>query len=153
MADQYKEDKTEKATPKRRNEARNKGNIPQSQEISLVVLVMGVIISLRWLGPYMRNTIMAEFRKIIGLMNDLEPENIPDFALDMVVDLTKILAPILTVILLLSFLSTWAQVGNLWTLKPLKPQLSKIKPKFSELQFFKKDKMVKLGMRDRKSVV
>ena len=43
MPDQYKEDKTEQPTAKRKGTARKDGNIPQSQDVSLVVLIFGMI--------------------------------------------------------------------------------------------------------------
>ncbi|MCB1195585.1 EscU/YscU/HrcU family type III secretion system export apparatus switch protein [bacterium] len=145
MPDQYKEDKTERATPKRLSEARSKGNVASSQEIMLVVVVFGTVLSLYWIGPFMRDQIFCVFKSTINHMN--YPFNESDsiaFVADTIVMQLKILMPILIVIVLLSYFSNWVQFGSIFTFETLKPKLSNLKPKFSELNIFKKDKVVKL---------
>jgi len=147
MPDQYKEDKTEKATPKRRSEARKKGNVAYSQEIDFVIMILGSAIGLYWFAPFMREKLMILFRDVISRMNyPFTPDNLVSFIYSIAVDTLKILAPMLVLIMFLSFLSHWVQVGNLLTMDPLRPKLNKLMPKFSELKLFKKDKMVKLGV-------
>ncbi len=146
MPDQYKEDKTEKATGKRRSQARDKGNVAQSQEVVLVIMIFGSVLGLYCFGPYMRDRMVFEFYHIFDKMNyAFTSESLRLFITDVVVDIVKILLPILSVILFLAFFSNWIQVGNLFTLEPLRPKFDKIKPKFSELNMFKLDKLVKLA--------
>lgn len=145
MPDQYKEDKTEKATPKRRQQARDKGNVAHSQDVVLVIMIMGTIIGLYFCGPFMRDRIMYEFKYILSKINNpfTQTETVA-FLVEVVWDTIKIILPILCVILFLSFFSNWIQVGNMFTLYPLKPKLDKLRPKFSELNIFKPDQIVKL---------
>ncbi len=146
MADQYKEDKTEKATPKRRNKARGEGQVAYSKDVALVIMLFGAIWGLYFLGPYMRNQLLYETRYLIGRMNyPFNANNIQGFIMSVVVDLFKIIAPMLGLILFLSYFSNVIQFGHMFTTKPLKPKLSKIKPKLTELKLFKKDKLVELG--------
>ncbi|MDX9703461.1 MAG: flagellar biosynthesis protein FlhB [Candidatus Auribacterota bacterium] len=146
MADQYKEDKTEKATPKRRNKAREQGNVAYSKDVALVIMLFGSIWGLYFLGPYMRDRLLFEVRNLIGHMNyPFNVNNIQGFIISVVGDLLKIIAPMLAIILFLSYFSNVVQFGHLFTTEALKPKLSKLKPKFGELKFFKKDKLVDLG--------
>ena len=46
-------EKTEKATPKRKQDARKKGQVLQSKEISSALVMMLVFLSLKLLGNYM----------------------------------------------------------------------------------------------------
>jgi len=147
MPDQYKEDKTEKATPKRRGEARRKGNVAYSQEIDFVIMIMGSIIGLYCFGPSMREQLMNMFRDMFIKMNyPFTTDNMTEFLYTITLDTLKILAPMLSLILFLSFLAHWIQVGNLFTTEPLRIKMSKLMPKFGELKLLKKDKMVKLGV-------
>ena len=147
MPDQYKEDKTEKATGKRRSEARKKGNVAHSNEVVLVIMLFGAIIGLYVFGPYMRNQIMIQFEYLLSRMNDqFNTAGYIQFIISIVFSLVKIILPILSVIMFCSFFSNFVQVGPMWTLDPLGLKFNKLKPKFGELNIFKKDQLVKLGV-------
>jgi len=154
MPDQYKEDKTEKATGKRRSEARNKGNVAHSNEVVLVIMLFGAIIGLYVFGPYMRNQIMIQFEYLISRMNDqFNTAGYIQFIISIVFSLVKIILPILSVIMFCSFFSNFVQVGPMWTFEPLGLKFSKLKPKFGELNIFKKDQLVKLGVSFGKIII
>ena len=154
MPDQYKEDKTEKATPKRRSEARKKGNVAHSNEVVLVIMLFGAIVGLYIFGPYMRDQIIIQFKSLISRMNDqMNTEGYIEFIISVVYSLVKIILPILSVIMFCSFFSNFVQVGPMWTLDPMKPKFTKLKPKLGELNIFKKDQLVKLGVSLGKLVI
>lgn len=147
MADQFKEDKTEKPTGKRRSQARNDGNVAYSQEVGLVCMVMGSILGLYCVGGSMRTRMIILMRDMFSKMNDpFSSKDLVALVLSIVISTFKILFPMLCIILVISYVSSWIQVGNLFTFKPLSPKLSKIKPKIGSLNIFKKDQIVKLGV-------
>ncbi|MCD6460160.1 flagellar biosynthesis protein FlhB [bacterium] len=146
MPDQYKEDKTEKATSKRRSEAREKGNVCHSNEVVLVIMLLGSVIGLYVFGPYMRDQMILQFKYLLSRMNEqFDSAGYVTFVITVVLNLVKIILPILSVILFCSFFSNFVQVGFIFTFEPLKPKFSKLKPKLGELNIFKKDQIVKLG--------
>ena len=60
MADQAGE-KTEAATPKRRQEAREKGQVAKSQDLSAAVVTLAALLAIQFFGP-------AMWKKLLGLM-------------------------------------------------------------------------------------
>ena len=55
-------EKTEKATPKRKQDARKKGQVLQSREISSSLILLIIFLSVKLLGSYMYGEIEAFFK-------------------------------------------------------------------------------------------
>jgi len=124
--------KTEKATPKRRQDAREKGQVLFSREISSALVLLFVFLTIKALGEHIYNQIAALFRLC---MNSLAlnfdagsvNENISLLGLIMM-QLLKIVGPLLAVAFVIGFGACYAQVGSLFTIEPLKPKLNRINP-------------------------
>ena len=74
MADQGGQEKTEKPTTKRRNDARKEGNLFQSKDAVTVLMLFGVFCILRLLLPLLYETIrdcMVYFFSAVGNENPL----------------------------------------------------------------------------------
>ncbi len=125
-------DKTEKATPKKRQDARKKGQVLQSREISSALVLMLVFITLRIFGSYMYNEILTYTRKVLTEYPKIEDLFMPDILLRVFIDSVtvffKATAPILAVALLTGIVAGYAQVGFLFTLETLSPKFSRINP-------------------------
>src|SRR3954454_18015027 len=63
-------DKTEKATPKRREEARKKGQVAKSQDLNGAFVLIGGLIALAIWGPHVIETLGETMRSSIGLMSN-----------------------------------------------------------------------------------
>jgi flagellar biosynthesis protein FlhB len=63
-------DKTEKATPKRREEARKKGQIARSQDLTGALVLIGGLFALSIWGPHVMNTLGDSMRSTIGMMSN-----------------------------------------------------------------------------------
>lgn len=63
-------DKTEKATPKRKEEARKKGNIARSQDLGGAFVLIGGLISLTIWGPHMMEKLGETMRSSIAMMSN-----------------------------------------------------------------------------------
>jgi flagellar biosynthetic protein FlhB len=61
-------DKTEKATPKRRDEARKKGQVAKSPDLSGALVLIGGLIALSIWGPHIIEKLGESMRSTIGLM-------------------------------------------------------------------------------------
>jgi flagellar biosynthesis protein FlhB len=61
-------DKTEKATPKRREEARKKGQIAKSQDLTGAFVLIGGLIGLSIWGPHIMEKLGDSMRETIGMM-------------------------------------------------------------------------------------
>jgi flagellar biosynthesis protein FlhB len=64
MADEL--DKSEKATPKRRGEARNRGQVARSQEIASEAVIVGGLIALGWVGPLLGHQFVNYTHQILS---------------------------------------------------------------------------------------
>lgn len=126
--------KTEKATPKRRREAREKGNVLRSADVATALVMMGVFAGLKLLGGYAVDkaaAVMREWAVRAPAMSD-EPMTVKLAAQALsegVLGIAAIAAPIMAVGLMAALAANLLQVGFLFTPKALRPQLSRISPK------------------------
>lgn len=124
-------DKTERATPKRRQEARRDGNIPRSTDLTSAVFLAGVMIVLLSLVPrlidvwggIMRIALSGERDRGLPSLDSLRAD-----AMHTSYRMTLLLAIILGLCCAVAYLSNYLQVGWLVTLKPLKPKFTKFNP-------------------------
>jgi flagellar biosynthetic protein FlhB len=63
-------EKTEKATPKRREEARKKGQVARSQDLNGSLVLIGGLIALTAWGPHMFEMLGDSMRSTIGMMSN-----------------------------------------------------------------------------------
>ncbi len=125
-------DKTEKATSKKRQDARKKGQVLQSREISSAIVLMAVFLALKVFGGYIYREItsfakyaITEYPKI----DDLFTINmLSRVFIETLTVILKTIAPILAIALIIGVFIGYAQVGFLFTFEPLKPKFSKINP-------------------------
>jgi len=130
LAEQSGSDKTESATPKRREEAREKGNVARSGELnSAAVLLMGIAAIYYTGGEIFTN--IAQFMKHtyfqIGLVEGSN-EGILDQFIVMFKLLRSAVLPILLLIMMGGVLANVSQVGFMLSTKALMPTFSKISP-------------------------
>lgn len=127
-----KDDKTEKPTAKKRLEARKKGTVLQSREITSALVLVFLFIGLRLFGGHIYNQI-AEFTKrtIVEYpqIEDLFTVNaLGKLILDAITVLIKATAPIFAIAVLTGLIAGYAQVGFLFTLETLGFKFSKLNP-------------------------
>ncbi|HEX2944698.1 MAG TPA: flagellar biosynthesis protein FlhB [Clostridia bacterium] len=126
------QDKTEKATPKKRREARKKGQVFQSREISSAMILLFVFIALRVYGKSIYTMITDYMKKVLTEYPQIEDLYTPDILSRVFVDGVMVFAravgPILLVALLTGLIVGYVQVGFLFTTETLKPQFSRINP-------------------------
>jgi len=123
-------EKTEPATDKRREEARERGNVPKSQDLESVVVLLAAFMTLKSFGPdmvaiwgdYMRYTLTSVISTDLTLPNVLLIMN------QFIVIMLKSLAPILMVIMLTATAVNLMQVGFLFTLEPFVPDIDRLNP-------------------------
>lgn len=123
-------EKTEKATPQKRQESRKKGQVAKSAEIPAALIMLGGIMLLSFLGGWMLDQILAIYRinfsQYIGW--DWTPKNIRTLFEQMTMNAMKILAPIMGAAVVFGFFGNFIQVGSLFTTDPLMAKLERIDP-------------------------
>ncbi|UCE60323.1 MAG: flagellar biosynthesis protein FlhB [Phycisphaerales bacterium] len=120
--------RTEPPTQRRRDEARKKGQTAKSQDLTGAVVLFAAFVALNFLGPGMFKSMMLIVRA--GLLSETPGDlgSLMPFAAAVVVEAFKRVAPFLVILFLAVLAVLYAQVGNVVTLQPLKPNLSKINP-------------------------
>lgn len=123
-------EKTEKATPKKRQDARKKGQVAKSQDLSGSVVLLSAFLCLLMFGGYMKERLISLFSDVYfhRLNMDVTQENVMTMFGDYAVQILLLLAPILLVIVVMAAVANYAQVGFLLTGEPLKMQLKKLDP-------------------------
>jgi len=130
MAEESFAERTEQATPRRREEARKKGQVAKSREIPSVAILLGGISFIFLFGSYLYHHLSREmiqlFRHISRI--PLGPTEAKALNIKLIHSLLLILSPILLTILGISILSHQIQTRFLFTAESLKWEWSKINP-------------------------
>lgn len=130
FADDGAGEKTEKATPKKRSDEREKGKVAKSQEINTAILLLFCFILLLVFGGVMKNVMKSlyenTFTEVIHW--DLTLRSVHDVFLNATIEMAKIIAPVMGIAIVASLLANLSQIGFLFTTEPLKFDLKKIDP-------------------------
>ena len=124
------QEKSEDATEKKLSEAREKGSIPKSQEVNTTAVMIGAIIILYLYGGVATDKMAFTMKHVFSRLHEITitysyvVTQLPKTVLLVIV----IMGPILFFIMFCGLISNYAQVGILFTLKPLEPKFSKLNP-------------------------
>ncbi|MFC5401952.1 flagellar biosynthesis protein FlhB [Cohnella soli] len=123
-------EKTEKATSKKRQDSRQKGQVAKSPEIASSLILLAGICCLIMLGPFMQKQIMTLFSDVLlhRLNMEVTAENTLKLLGSFVIQILLVLAPIFAVVILIAFGSNYVQIGWLFTLEPIRPKFNKLNP-------------------------
>jgi len=123
--------KTEKATPKRRNKARDEGSILKVPDLDSTIMLWGALFMFVALGGgtvALLGRAMAYFLRKTGEIGYISPGNLQSLAVDILYILGRILLPFLAAIWLLAISNQLVQHGFHISFKPLTPKFSKLNP-------------------------
>ncbi len=136
MAGSSAGEKTEKATPKKREDTRKKGQVLKSTEVNTAITMVAMFAALAMFGGGILRGSMELLTRYLSthLGDKLTVYTVPSLIGDAVVEMVKIVLPLLLVAFVAGILVNILQVGFLFTTKTIKPKFSKINP----LQGFKR---------------
>ncbi len=148
MADDLGE-KTEEATPKRRQEAREEGQVALSQDLgSAAFLVVGTI-AIAAAAFWMLGQAKLVFATVLDgdiVSDPLDPYSARETAFFVVAAAVRIGAPMLLIAWFAAYLSQFAQVGWLFSPKAARPKPSKLNPISGFQRIFGISGVVKAGL-------
>lgn len=126
----FAEDRTEKATPRRREEARKRGQVARSIEINSAVILLCTFFFLKIFSPWLGAQIVTFSRQMIEELGRpyFVSENLESIFLLTAVSFFEVCLPIMGVALLAGLLANFVQVGVLFTGQPLTPRLDRLNP-------------------------
>lgn len=123
-------EKTEPATPKKRQEARQKGQVAKSMDLPAAFILFFSFLSFYMLGGFMKEHMLSLFQSIFYdyLLMKISVDNAMQFFQSLLYEAMLILGPIFLLTMLIAVLSNYLQIGFLLSGDPLKMKFSKINP-------------------------
>ncbi|MEI3604612.1 flagellar biosynthesis protein FlhB [Pseudogracilibacillus sp. SE30717A] len=123
-------EKTEKATPKKREDERKKGRVAKSQDINTALLLLFSFITLTVLGSFMKEHMISLYTSSFSeyIHWDITEQSIMKLLKEVIIQFAMIVAPIMIIAFIISIAANLLQVGFLFTTEPLKFDLKKIDP-------------------------
>ena len=131
MAEQNKDqEKTEEATPKRREETREKGQVAKSRELTSIAVLGGCLIYFYFGAPLLIGRLLEVMKACFRQSGQLtvSVDSIQALLLDLALQTLLTLLPILLVAMLCGFLANFFQVGLIFSTEAIAPKLSKVSP-------------------------
>ena len=124
------EEKTEKATPKKRRDQRKEGNVLQSKEIVTAASVLGIFASMRLLIGLITKSLLEYSGSVFEHIGQttVSTDTIMSILVDVITVVAICTGPICLIAIFLGIIPTVAQTRGLFTMKALKPKFSRLNP-------------------------
>jgi flagellar biosynthetic protein FlhB len=128
MAEESFEERTEAPTDKRRQEAREKGNVAKSAEINSTLVLLTGVMMLYWFAPWMFRQLSGFMRSMLGLISHPHADIsfVAELTTQSLVFIFYICLPVCAAIMIVGIAANLLQVGFMFTLQPLAPKLEKL---------------------------
>ncbi len=124
------QEKTEQPTPKRREEARNKGEVAVSKEVNSAVVLMASLSAFSLLGVYLSSRMMTMAGDLWGRAAEfrISLDNVYDFFYGITSATANLLWPFMLVIAICGLAANVVQTRFLLSFEAMKPSISKLNP-------------------------
>ncbi len=125
-----KDSKTEEPTSKRLSKARQDGDIPQSQEVKSVAMLMAGLVVVGVLAPGMALDLRGFLSAFLAKPHEMavDPASIRTTFVDTISHVALILAFPMAIFIFAAFVGSIGQVGLAYTPKHMQPKLSNLSP-------------------------
>jgi flagellar biosynthesis protein FlhB len=139
-------EKSEEPTPEKLRKLREDGNIPKSQDVIQAVMFVGCFSILAGGIGFMRDELMTFMNMCLALATRKEVPTGAVYGVMLQALKTLLItgAPVLAVAFILALAGNYAQVGVLFTTKPLEPNFDKLNPIKGFKGLFNMKKIVEL---------
>mgnify|MGYP001230977652 CR=1 FL=1 len=124
-------EKTEKATPKKREDSRKKGQVLKSQDVTSALVLLSVFLFLFFAGSLMGKQIFQFFHQSFTeyiTISDYTSDDLMLIYIEMLFQAGLIVLPIMIIAVIAAVSANLIQIGFLFTTHPLKFDLKKIDP-------------------------
>ena len=139
-------EKTEDPTPKRREEAREEGNVAESQELKTALTLFFSFVVLFFVMPTAVKDIMQFITKIYTQYFSMEFSIVTmhNLVIEIMIFIIQLIAPIFTMVMIIGVLSSILQIGFLFSPEIIQPEFGKLNPIQGVKQMFSKKTLVEL---------
>ncbi len=128
MAGDSSQEKSEMPTPKRLREARRKGQVFKSKDMEAVMVFIATFAAIAFLRPYISGQLKAFMEKAFNSVSQhqLGLDDIYNMGKLGFFTLVKVSLPVVGIAALVAGIVGYLQVGSVFSIEPLKPQLKKL---------------------------
>lgn len=126
----FSQEKTEKATPKKRQESRKKGQVAKSADINAALVLFVSVMFLAFMGSWMGERLLHLFTHSLDkkLLYDVTETSIPKLLWELSMEVSIILAPVMISAMAAGVLGNYLQVGFLLSTEAIQMKLERINP-------------------------
>jgi flagellar biosynthetic protein FlhB len=130
MAEDRFQDKTEPATPRRRQEARNKGNVAKSRELASVAVLCACTVYLFFTAKGLSSELGLLIERTFAQIPSLSASDMSlvEVSFQNLRNFLRLIMPVMILSFVVAVGVNYLQVGALWSVEPLAPKASKIDP-------------------------
>lgn len=140
------QDKTEAASPRKREEAREEGRVAKSNDLVSAAVLLFSLLIVRAAGPFIFNGMSSLFKDSLSNLHktNLTVESLPGMAAGLTMRFAMLSAPILIGCIAIGVVANVLQVGYKVTPKVLKPDMNKLNPVSGMAKLVSKRSMIEL---------
>lgn len=145
MADDLGE-RTEQPTGRRLSDARGRGQVAKSQDLSAAITLVSGVVILAVAGGFLGRSFLSIMEKTYtaeGIGWSTDTASLWPLARMVAIDAVKVVVPLLLASAVMAGLAQFIQVGWLLTTKPLVPKFSKLNPLTGLKRIFSKRSLMK----------
>lgn len=148
-------ERTEDPTARRLSEARGRGQVAKSQDLSAAIDLAAGVLILLFAGGYIARSFLATMEHSFtadGQGWSTDPASVWPLSRTIAIEAAKLTVPLLFIAAFVAGVAQFVQVGWLLTAKPLEPKLNKISPIAGFKRIFSKRSLVKSAVNSVKLV-
>lgn len=127
MAEEFGE-RTEPATPRRRQDAREKGQVAKSQDLTAAAVMLAGLVCIDITGPWLWRLLLRVMHAGLSGTDAASLHSLLPLTSATAAEAAKAMAPVMIVVFLAGLGVLYWQVGVLFTWHPVMPSLNKINP-------------------------
>lgn len=122
--------RTEQATPRRRSEARRRGQTAKSTEVNTALVLLFGFLVLKWSSVHMYSYMSANMRRFLSeaYLIRFSQDNLPSISGHLFYQILLIVAPVMGACFLGALIAGLSQAGFLITFEAIKPNLNRLNP-------------------------
>jgi flagellar biosynthesis protein FlhB len=130
VAEESGQEKTEEPTEKRRQDTRDKGQVPRSRELNTVISLMVSALGIMWLGEMLVNYLATQMSTLLTIdrADMFDPASVMAASSDALINTFTALAPLLTIAMLSAFFGPVVMGGWIFKFTSMAPKFEKLDP-------------------------
>lgn len=147
MAEESFQERTEQATPKKREEAREKGQVAKSRELASVAVLLTGVFVLYWGSAFFYHHLTGILKYYLheAAVHNITVNAMPGMGLYAMRQLSVTLLPLFLVLFAVAVLSNYLQVGSLLAWEAIVPKFSKLNPLEGIKRLFSAQSLMEFG--------